>query len=69
VAREVAVTLAQLYRGDSLTVPHSRKKLNSDGTTTSLVSEELRVQVEPGWASGYKVNCSHSHSHSHSHSL
>lgn len=55
VTRTVPVTLGQLYRGDLLTLPHSRKKLNGDGVTTTAVDEELRLQIQPGWASGYKV--------------
>ncbi|KAJ1630490.1 DnaJ domain-containing protein [Pavlovales sp. CCMP2436] len=55
IARDVPVTLAQLYRGDSLTVAHSFKKLNADGVTSTLTQSDLRLQIQPGWASGYKV--------------
>lgn len=55
IMRDISVTLGQLYRGDSLTVPHLRKKLNADGVTTTTLAEELRLQIQPGWASGYKV--------------
>jgi hypothetical protein len=55
IAKTVAVTLGQLYRGDSLTVPHARKVLNGDGVTTRVVQDELHLVLRPGYAAGYKL--------------
>ncbi|EGF83658.1 hypothetical protein BATDEDRAFT_86054 [Batrachochytrium dendrobatidis JAM81] len=52
---DLILTLQELYLGCVKKIKISRKVLDDDGFTTSLVDKILTVEVCPGWKAGTKV--------------